>query len=81
MTLYCDNLSLIDISKNLVQHIRIKHVDIRHRFIRELMEGKIVNLEHITTENQLDDILTKALDVAQFEKLRDALGICTCENL
>ncbi|KAA0039199.1 gag-pol polyprotein [Cucumis melo var. makuwa] len=40
MTLYCDNLSAIDISKNPVQHSRTKHIDIRHRFIRDLIENK-----------------------------------------
>ncbi|XP_058762416.1 secreted RxLR effector protein 161-like, partial [Vicia villosa] len=30
MTLYCDNLSAINISKNPIQHNRTKHIDIRH---------------------------------------------------
>ncbi|CAM8962873.1 unnamed protein product [Rhodiola kirilowii] len=41
MTLYCDNMSAISISKNPVQHSRTKHIDIRHHFIRELVEQKI----------------------------------------
>lgn len=40
MKLYCDNLSTINISKNLVQHSRTKHIDIRHHFIKELLESK-----------------------------------------
>ncbi|CAM8877595.1 unnamed protein product [Rhodiola kirilowii] len=43
MTLYCDNMSAISISKNPVQHSRTKHIDIRHHFIRELVEQKVVN--------------------------------------
>ncbi|CAJ2661762.1 unnamed protein product [Trifolium pratense] len=50
MTLYCDNLSAINISKNPIQHSRTKHIDIRHHFIRELVEEKIVTLEHIASE-------------------------------
>ena len=38
MTLLCDNMSAINISKNPVQHSRTKHIDIRHHFIRELVE-------------------------------------------
>lgn len=34
MSLFFDNKSAIDISKNLVQHSRIKHIDIRHHFIQ-----------------------------------------------
>ena len=33
MTLYCDNISVINISKNPVQHSRTKHIDIQHHFI------------------------------------------------
>ncbi|KAA0060865.1 uncharacterized protein E6C27_scaffold7015G00020 [Cucumis melo var. makuwa] len=40
MTLYFDNMSAIDISKNPVQHSRTKHIDIRHNFIQELVEDK-----------------------------------------
>ncbi|CAL2233202.1 unnamed protein product [Prunus armeniaca] len=44
-TLFCDNLSAINISKNPVQHSRTKHIDIRHHFIRELVEEKVISLE------------------------------------
>ncbi|GAA0149902.1 transmembrane signal receptor [Lithospermum erythrorhizon] len=80
MTLYCDNKSAICISKNPVQHSRIKHIDIRHHFIRELVENKQVHLEHVVTEKQLVDIFTKGLDVNQFENLRLALGLCTIDK-
>jgi len=81
LTLYCDNLSAINISKNHIQHSRTKHIDIRHHFIRDLVEEKIVTLAHVTTEEQLADIFTKALDVKQFERLRNKLGICLHEEL
>ncbi|MCH90612.1 putative gag-pol polyprotein [Trifolium medium] len=80
ITLYCDNLSSISISKNPVQHSRTKHIDIRHHYIRDLVEDKVVTLEHIATEEQLADILTKALDANRFEELRGKLGICLCDQ-
>jgi len=64
MSLYCDNLNTINISKNPIQHSRIKHIDIHHHFIRDLVEDKIVTLNHLATEKQLADIFTKALDYA-----------------
>ncbi|PNX62422.1 gag-pol polyprotein, partial [Trifolium pratense] len=81
MALYCDNLSAINISKNPIQHSRTKHIDIRHHFIRDLVEEGVVKLEHIATEEQLADIFTKALDAVQFEKLRGKLGVCLFEDL
>ncbi|CAJ2652046.1 unnamed protein product [Trifolium pratense] len=80
MTLYCDNLSAINISKNPVQHSRTKHIDIRHHFIRDLVEENCVELKHIGTSEQLADIFTKALDANQFEFLRGKLGICLHED-
>ncbi|GAA0163666.1 hypothetical protein LIER_19473 [Lithospermum erythrorhizon] len=52
MTLYCDNMSVISISKNPVQHNRTKHIYIRHHFIRELVEEKVINFT--TTKKNLD---------------------------
>ncbi|TYK22608.1 gag-pol polyprotein [Cucumis melo var. makuwa] len=56
ITLYCDNMSAIDISKNPIQHSRTKHIDIRHHFIRELVEDKVIRLDHIRSNLQLADI-------------------------
>jgi len=81
LTLYCDNLSAINISKNPIQHSRTKHIDIRHHFIKDLVEEKVVTLEHVDTEEKLIDIFTKALDVKQFETLRGKLGICLHEEV
>ena len=81
MTLFCDNMSAINISKNPVQHSRTKHIDIRHHYIRDLIEDKVITLEHVATEEQIADIFTKALDANQFEKLRSKLGICLLEEL
>ena len=75
MTLYCDSISTIDISKNLIQQSRTKHFDTRHHFIRELIEDKIINLEHVRLNLQLADIFTKPLDASLFEYLRAGLGV------
>lgn len=74
MTLYCDNLSAINMSKNPIQYRRIKHIDIRHEFIRDLVKDKIITLDHVATEKQLACIFTKAFDENQYEKLMEELG-------
>ena len=45
------------------------------------MEDKVINLEHVSTENQLVGIFTKALDTVHFENLRRRLGACIHEDL
>jgi hypothetical protein len=76
MVIHCDNTSAINISKNPFQHSRTKHIDIRHHFIRDLVESRIVSLSFLLTDNQLADILTKPLDGSKFESLRKAIGVC-----
>jgi hypothetical protein len=77
LTIFCDNTSAINISKNPVQHSLTKHISIRHHFLRDLVEKNIVKLEYIPTENQIADIFTKALDHERFSLLRKSLGMCT----
>ena len=73
LAVYCDNTSAINISKNLVQHSRTKHIDIRYHFIRKHVENKTVVIEDVATENQLADIFTKALDSSRFDSLKKSL--------
>lgn len=69
MNLFIDNASAIQISKNLVQHFRTKHIDISHHFIHGLVEEKTISLEHVLIEEQLADILSMPLDSKIFEYL------------
>ena len=73
MIVYCDNSSAIDISKNLVQHSKTKHIE-----IRDLVERNIVCLEYIPTERQNANIFTKPLDRSKFETLRQVIGVILC---
>ena len=76
LTLYCDNLSAMNISKNPLQHSRTKHIDIRHHYIQSLVEDKIINLQHISSKNQLANIFTKGLDASKYESLQSSLVLC-----
>ena len=75
MVVYCDNSSTIDISKNLVQHSKTKHIEIRYHFIKDLVERKIMALEYIPTERQNANIFTKPFDRSKFEALRQVIGV------
>ena len=78
MVVYCDNSSAIDISKNLAQQSKTKHIKIRYHFIKDLVERKIVCLEYIPTKHQNADIFTKPLDRSKFETLRQVIGVILC---
>ncbi|GJX09264.1 retrovirus-related pol polyprotein from transposon TNT 1-94 [Tanacetum coccineum] len=59
--LYCDNKSSIALCCNNVQHSRLKHINIRHHFIKEQVENGVVELYFFILEYQLADIFTKPL--------------------
>ena len=72
-TLFCDNLSTIQIATKDNQHGKTKHIQLRHHFIRQLVKEKIIKLEWISTVDQLGDIMTKNLNKKQFIYLRDRI--------
>lgn len=57
-------------------HSRTKHIDTRLHFIRDLIAGKIIDVQYCKTEDQLADILTKALPKDKFISFKSLLGVC-----
>ncbi|RVX00213.1 Retrovirus-related Pol polyprotein from transposon RE1 [Vitis vinifera] len=74
--LFCDNKAACDIAHNPVQHDRTNHVEVDRFFIKEKLDDKIVELPKIRSEDQLADILIKAVSSQVFSKFLDKLGMC-----
>ncbi|GJR10945.1 putative ribonuclease H-like domain-containing protein [Tanacetum coccineum] len=64
--IYIDNESTICIVKNPVFHSKTKHIAIRHHFIRDAYEKKLIQVLKIHTDDNVADLLTKAFDVSRF---------------
>ncbi|GJV93991.1 putative ribonuclease H-like domain-containing protein [Tanacetum coccineum] len=64
--IYIDNESTICIVKNPVYHSKTKHIAIRHHFIRDAYEKKLIQVLKIHTDDNVADLLTKAFDVSRF---------------
>jgi hypothetical protein len=77
----CDNSSSIKLSRNPIMHGRCKHIDVRYHFLRDLNKDGIIELKFCKSQDQLADIMTKALKVDSFSKLREGLGMCDLANL
>lgn len=75
ISLKCNNISAINISKNPIMHSRTKHIDIRHHFLRDHVLKGDIDISFIDTHNQLADIFTKPLSRDAFNKIIKELGI------
>jgi hypothetical protein len=69
--IYCDNQSCIKLSENPIFHDRSTHIEIRYHFIRDYVQRGAFELQYISTDEQVADILTKALGKGKFVFFRD----------
>ncbi|GKA98891.1 putative ribonuclease H-like domain-containing protein [Tanacetum coccineum] len=73
--IHIDNESTICIVKNLVFHSKTKNIEIRHHFIRDAYEKKLIQVQKIHTDNNVADLLTKAFDGPRFNFLVVNIGM------
>ena len=73
--IHCDNKSCINMSENPVDHDRSKHIDTRYHYIRDMVQKGAVQLQYLSTDEQIADILTKPLTRVKFEYFRAKLGV------
>ncbi|GJU91251.1 putative reverse transcriptase domain-containing protein, partial [Tanacetum coccineum] len=73
--IYIDNESTICIVKNLIFYSKTKHIEIRHHFIRDAYEKKLIQVLKIHTDDNVADLLTKAFDVSRFNFLIVNIGM------
>ncbi|GJS93535.1 retrovirus-related pol polyprotein from transposon TNT 1-94 [Tanacetum coccineum] len=80
-TIFCDNSSTVELSRNPVLHGRSKHIDVRFHFLRELTRDNVVRLVHCPTQDQVADIMTKPLKLDLFTRFRSLMGVCADPNV
>ena len=73
--LFSDNQSAIALAKNPVSHARAKHIDLRHHFVREAIQDKVIWVQYIPTTEMTADSLTKALGREKHEKCTARMGM------
>jgi hypothetical protein len=54
---------------------RTKHIDIRHHWIREQVQKGIVSMQHVPSEENTADLMTKALGIERHTQLAKHLGL------
>ncbi|MCO5550150.1 hypothetical protein L7F22_003632 [Adiantum nelumboides] len=73
--IYTDSQSALAVAKNPVFHARTKHIEVHYHYFRERLPAREINLAYVPTQNNLADLLTKALFREKLEAFRKALGL------
>ena len=74
-TLNTDNQSAIQFTKNSGFHARSKHIDIQYHFVREKIISNEVIIPYCASEDNLADMLTKALPMPRHQDLTNRSGM------
>ena len=74
-TLWCDNLGATFLSANPVFHARTKHVEVDYHFVRDRVAKKEMQVQFISSKDQLADVLTKPLPPVSFGFFRSKLRV------
>jgi hypothetical protein len=72
-TIFEDNQGAICQSKDPVNNSRMKHIDVKLHFTRQMMKAGFVHVTYIATQDMRADMLTKAMSRKMFEKHRQLL--------
>lgn len=73
--LHSDSLGAVALTKNPQGHKRTKHIDIRHHFIRELVESGILQVQAIAGAENKADLFTKGLQFDKIFKFKSQVGL------
>lgn len=74
-TIYCDNVGATYLCANPVFHSRMKHVALDFHFIRNQVRSGTLRVVHVSTKDQLADVMTKPLSRPVFTTLSGKIGI------
>ena len=59
--IHWDNMSTIPMTKNSMFDSRTRHIELRHHFIRKLVQEGEIQLEFLNANEQLLDLFTKVI--------------------
>ncbi|THG94740.1 hypothetical protein EW145_g8084 [Phellinidium pouzarii] len=74
-TLYVDNQSALAVARNPEHHGRMKHLDLRHYWLRDVVEAGDIDIKYLPTKSMPADIMTKALGRLKVVEMRGMLGL------
>ena len=73
--MHCGSQSAIQLVHNLMFHAKMKHVEVKYRFIRKVLDDKCIQLIKVHTDDNLVDLPTKSLNLQRFAHCRGQMGV------
>jgi hypothetical protein len=73
--LWCDNIGAKYLSANPVFHARTKHIEVDYHFVRERVTQKLLEIDFISSKDQIADGFTKPLPARQLENFKHNLNL------
>ena len=73
--LLCDNIGATYLCSNPIHHSRMKHISLDYHFVSEQVQAGCIRVSHVSTKDQLANLLTKPLPVSKFEYFRDKMKL------
>ena len=70
MTIICDNQNAQTFVKNFIFHVRSKHIDIQQYFVKNKIQNKTFDLQHVFNNDQIVNDFIKFLSKNKFFKFR-----------
>jgi hypothetical protein len=79
--IHCDNQICVNLSENLVFHDRLKHIEIKYHYIRDMVQRKEVHVQYLPTHEDITNIFTKLLAKMNFECFRERIDLVENSSL
>ena len=67
------------LSENPVFHDKLKHIEIKFHYIRDMVQRGVVKLQYMASKEEIADVFTKPLVRVKFEYFREILGVIQME--
>jgi hypothetical protein len=73
--LWCDNIGAKYLSVNPVFHARTKHNEVDYHLVRERVSRKLLEIDFVSSRDQVGDGFTTPLHVQQLENFKIDLNL------
>ncbi len=76
-TILADNQATIKMGSNLVNHLRVKHIDTSYHYVRNKVEEGAIRLKYILIDQMMIDDLIKLLKSGKFLRFRSVMKLAS----